>query len=450
MPPKGRTPIGLWSEIRPGERWSNEGVSRVVGFLIEGAASGAQYVFHIVVPHGMAATVRDDLRQLNATEGLDWQVWEPPTDAGAHYSGDDGRTEHERTASFVAEFANREVPVEAWVIMFPHFSGSLRLNKPKATLYPDALPYDFPLGWLAAGFWEEQGHWPKWRNTATRVMADSDAVITFSEHVARRHAGPLCKVPVDKIRVVPLAPPDLTPLLPFVRRRRRTDESRAAAADILRRYTDENAIGYLTGFPFEEIDFVAAATQDRPTKNLGLTADAVRNIVRDERRSLKLFVTAGLHFGERWTRLPAIVEEQQFHRDLISLQDLPRDVHAALMHCASLVVHSSFFEGIIGALPFYEAVSVGTPAVVARGPHIDELLETEPDLAAFVYDPYDTDGLSELILDVISNREQYVDAQVRIYERLASHDWAAVASAYAHAALGQSRHSQADDAPQAA
>lgn len=426
-----RIPIGLWSELGPGARWSNEGVSRVVGFLVEGAAVGGRYVFHIVVPAGMAETVREDLRQLEAIENRDWVVWEPASNASPQGSAE--------AIAYLAEFANGNVPVDAWVVTFPHFSGSMHLGKPKATLYPDALPYDFPLGWHEEGAWGPEGSWPRWRQTATKVMAESDSVITFSSHVAERHAGPLCGVPPEKIRVVPLAPPDLSSLLPFVKDRTQSSESRAAAAEILRAHIADQGPNYLRDFPFEEVDFVASATQDRPTKNLGLTAEAVRNIVRERRGSIKCLMTARLHFGASWTRLPDLVLQEQLNRDVISLPDLPRQVHAALFHCASVVVHSSFFEGIIGALPFYEAASVGTPSLLARGPHVDELLETEPAVAPFVYDPYDADGLATLILDATHNRDAYVDAQARIFERLAKHSWADVASAYAEAAVSGAR-----------
>jgi glycosyltransferase involved in cell wall biosynthesis len=270
-------------------------------------------------------------------------------------------------------------------------------------------------------------------------MAASDAVITFSEHVARRHATPLLGVAPEKIRVVPLAPPDIGTILGLGAKRRRTPHSRARAAAILRAHMADRGVDYLRDFPFEEIDFVAAATQDRPTKNLGLTAEAVRRIVRVDRRSMKCLLTAPVHFGADWTRLPRIIEEHQFHRDLVSLPDLPRDVHAALFHCASVVVHSSFFEGIIGALPFYEAVSVGTPALLARGPHVDELLASEPGLEPFVFDPYDAVGLAELIKKVTASREEVLEAQAAVHQRLMNRTWEAVASEYAEAALSGAR-----------
>lgn len=435
-----RIPIGIWWELGRGSRWTNEGVSRVVGFLIEGAAEGGKYCFHLAVRHGLGDIVREDLRQLQAVEGLDWLVWEPTEEeeqaAIAAAKGNPDSPAHDAGPAALAEFANATVPVAAWIVTFPHFLGALQLQKPFAALFPDALPYDFPLGWSGDDHWGEEGLWPSWRRSAAQLIARSVSVITFSRHVADRHLGSLFQVGSNRIRVVPLAPPDLAPLVPFVSGRRQSSDSRAAAADLLRSYARDQQIAYLQDYPFEEVAFVAGATQDRPTKNLGLSAEAIGEIVRLRRGSMKLFLTARLFHGEKWTRLPDVVAADQLKNDVVSLPDLPRQIHAALFHCATAVVHSSHFEGISGALPFFEALSVGTPTLLARGPHVDELLRIEPVLQPFLFDPYDASGLALAIETITRHRDDFVKQQSKAYERLRRRRWSEVAEAYAAAALG--------------
>lgn len=434
--PGERIPVGIWWELPPGARWANEGVSRVVGFLIEGAADNQQYQFHLVVRRGIANEVRDDLRHLAAVEGVDWVVHEPTAAQERQFQNLAAREDTLGSSAdsvALALFANAEVPVDGWIITFPHFTGSLWLRQSKAVLMPDAIPYDFPLGWLHD--WGLEGSWPRWRATATRVCGDADAVINFSDHVADRHSVPLLGIPRDKIHVVPLAPPDLAGELPFVRDRRQTADSRAKAASILREHAAERCIDYLANFPFEESAFVVGATQDRPTKNLGLTADAVERLVRRERVPLKLFLTAPLHLGAKWTRLPFIVEQRQFHRDFVSLHDLPREVHAALFHAATVTVHASFYEGIIGNLPLFESLSVGTPVLFAQGPHSAELLAEEPDLQPFTFDPYDRERLMRLLLDTTARREEVLEQQQAVGARLRRRRWSHVADGYVRAAL---------------
>lgn len=434
--PEKRTEVGIWWELPPGAQWSNEGVSRVVGFLIEGAAVRKNHRFHIVVHRGLGADVREDLRSLKATENIDWQVHEPDIRQEDRFRAQ-AKALHPKGASVndvaLALFANARVPVDGWVVTFPHFLGSNWLEASKGVLMPDAIPYDFPLGWIEN--WEKRGYWPRWREAATSVCGSADAVINFSEHVAERHSMRLLDIPRDKIHIVPLAPPDLAGELPFVKNRTQTQQSREEAASILRDHAAMRGIDYLRNFPFEECDFVVGATQDRPTKNLGLTVEAVEHLVRRERRSLKTFLTARLHPGAAWTRLPHLVEDQQFHRDFHSLHNLPRQVHAALFHAASVTVHASFYEGIIGNLPLYESVSVGTPCLFARGPHSSELLRSEPGFLPYTFDPYDLRGLVALIKRTIDRRDEAIEVQQRICERLRQWNWSDVADGYVNAAI---------------
>ena len=440
MPDRGRVHVGIWSELGAGARWANEGVSRVIGFVIEGAAKSGRYLFHVIVQPGFADTVRADLRTLDAMEGRDWLVSEPDTGLLSDYlNKPEIRTlkARERRIAAAALYCNDHIDVAGWFISFPFFTGATYLTKPKATLMPDSLGHDFPTGWSPQD-WAEDGSNELWRINSTKVTKASDHVITFSKHVARRHAAPLLDTPMDKIQVVPLAPPDLKGLLPFLNTRRRSEESHSTASDLLRRYARTAGVTYLEDFPFEEVPYAFTATQDRISKNLGRAAEAVRRLVVERRDDFKLILTASFLFGADWTLLPQLMETHQINRDIISVTDVPREIHAALFHCATVTIHPTFFEGIVGALPFYESLSVGTPCLMARGPHINELLEAEPDLAPFVFDPYDVEGLANLMVEVKRNREAAVDIQLPIYERLSQYGWDQVAESYARHSITRS------------
>jgi glycosyltransferase involved in cell wall biosynthesis len=445
--PARRIPIGMWSELPLGAKWANEGVARVVGFLVEGAAASKAYTFHLVVRRGLAAQIRDDLRTLAATEGADWLVHEPTAEQEAHWERQSERElaklpveerRHHRVPNIaLALYANAQVAVDGWLVTFPYFNASLFLDGSKAVLMPDAIPYEVPLGWQES--WGASGYWPQWREIASSTCRAADAVITFSKHVAERNCVELLGVDREKIHVVPLAGPDLIRELPFVRGRRKTPESRAQAAAILREHAVIRGLSYLHNFPFEQCTFLAAATQDRPTKNLGLAAEAMARMISRDRESMKLFVTAPLLFGVSWTRLPTILEQRQVHRDVVSMHNLPRQVHAALFHAASLTVHSSFYEGIIGCLPLYESVSVGTPCLFARGPHTDELLEAEPEFAPFAFDPNDAEGLVALIRRTLNDRHAALEIQARLCAKLRKWTWSDVADGYVTAVLAGNR-----------
>ena len=418
----GRRKIGIWAEWPPGFAWSNEGMVRLLGFLIEGAAQNTTFSFQIVVPHHVAAEAKRDFSDLAAQEGRDYSVHAPSTPPGPDDALD-------RVMRDLAAFANTQVEVDGWLILFPHFSYATLLDGPKAVIFPDSIPRTFP--YFHEQTWGADGQHKALTEKVSRVLAGSDAVVVFSRHVATEQAQRLFHVPMEKLHVAPHALPDLAPALPFVRDRRKTDASRRAAADLLRGHAKAKGLRYLADFPFEDAPYIVVSTQDRVTKNIAVVGRALDDIVRKRRQDLKLITTALLHFGEDWTPLPGLIEHRQIQNDLLSMHDLPRDVHAALYHCAEMAVHPSFFEGGHAPFPFSEAVSVGTPCLIADGPHTRELLEGAPELRAYVFDPQDSEGLADLIMTTLTAPTAALATQTVVFDRLIqARSWGDVAREY--------------------
>jgi glycosyltransferase involved in cell wall biosynthesis len=420
--PSSRIPVGIWAQWPPGARWANEGMTRLLGFLIEGIASDGRFVFRVVLPDWIREEAEHDLRGLAASAGEDYTLHSP--------------ADHQMTASTMrelVEFANRNVEVEGWLSLFPNFDQAVHLEKPLAVIFPDSIPKVFhEFSDLA---WGRNGNHQVWESYVRKLVDRADRLVTFSRHVRDAQLVRIFGATADRIDVVPHAPPNLSPALPFVAAGERTPESRTLAAELLREFAAEKGWDYLRSFPFEQAPFVAVSTQDRVTKNIRLILEAVLRLVRAERRDLKILSTAPLHFGANWTPLPGTIERRLAHRDLLSVPDLPREQHAALYHCAEVAVHASLFEGGHAPFPFYEAVSVGTPCLMARGPHVEEVLEEEPSLRSFVFDPNDADGLASAIVDVVENRADALAIQREAYKRMSQRSWADVSAAYAQAAV---------------
>lgn len=532
-----RPAIGVWLEWPVGGSFVAQGMSRLLGFLIEGAAQCGCCTFRVAVPSAVAADADRFLRSLKATEGVDWTLHAPPppeeqprpTEAPVPPAPAWARRLRPRTAGVllaaaglallplallrslvrpilrplwqrlamlvriardpvngvteVAAWLRRlpfrigahparllelwrldqlapqpaemegqpcetekpiydpalidpasaklaltlgRLPVDGWLIFFPNYSAATLLPGPRAVLFPDAMPFDFPHGWRDAE-WQLGGTWHRWLQRTRLLLDQGDPIITFSHHVARRHVGGIFGVSPERCHVIPLAPPDLAPLLPgVVPCMAATPDSRAAAAATSRQHAAKRGWTYLRDFPFEETAFVVVSTQDRPNKNLRIVIEALLRLLRRDLVSLKLVVTATPDPAEGFGRQ---IREAGLEHDVIAMPDLPAPEHAALFHCAALAVHPAVFEGIGMPLPFSEAISVGTPCLVAQGPHVAEG-RAEHDVAEDIFDPYDAQDLARRILRVMNNREATLHRQRQVYAALARNTWARVATAY--------------------
>ena len=428
--------VGIWGEAAPGSRWANEGMQRLLGFLIEGAAAAdLPVIWRVVVPSWLAAEAEADLRSLKALPGLHWTLHAPPLPAAAESSTPDKDTSTEPVwVRELAAFANANVPVDGWLLLFPFLTGATLLSRRYAVILPDAIPYSFPLSWTP-DYWSATG-WPVWRQRTARVIAKANTVVTFSEHVKGEIAQRLFGLPAHRALVVPHAKPDLRRHLSFLPADgNRTPFSRSTAATLLRAHAGARGWHHLTDFPFEHIDYVVVSTQDRQTKNVVTVVDAISELLRHEMLNLKLLMTTPIHVGATWTPLPGRIASDGLDLDVLSLPDLPREVHAALYHGASLAVHASFYEGGQAPFPFHEAVSVGTPCLIADGPHTEEFLATTGS-HDFVFDPYEPSSLARAIRAIITDRSAALARQRALISVMPVRDWGDVAADYVSAALG--------------
>jgi glycosyltransferase involved in cell wall biosynthesis len=328
--------------------------------------------------------------------------------------------EHEHAVSAAA------LPLTSgWLLLRTDFVRGLGLPGRKIALFSDAFPSDLAIHLDAA-----------WQCRTAETLAGVDGVVTLSCHVAERHVTGFFGVPKAKVAPIPTAMPDLWPLLPISPHDRvSTPDSRRAAADILRSYAAEREQTYLIEFPFEDVPYIVVPAQDHPTKNVALALEAVRLLLRRDYFDIKLLTTANLEPG-RPSGLWQAVHDGGMQLEALSVPDLPRAVHAALYHCAALTVHPSFVESGVGCLDFAESISVGTPCLMALGPHSLELLDEEPALQPFLFDPYDADALAHLIRCTVVSRPAALAVQDGIRKRRARRGWGDVGEEFAAVVSG--------------
>jgi glycosyltransferase involved in cell wall biosynthesis len=515
MSPRDRV-VGVWTQWRLPFAWEAEGLTRLIGFLIEGAAKRGGVRFAIVVSAAHLPYARAALSKLAAQEGVHWTLhstdvstdevpgtalrialpllallsipaqidrvlwrivsypftgfgfgaipgqWRlvlrgygHPVETAAEFGKRLAKLPFgfDRFGGWLLRWSGRYPPADetikdiksdqdsqwailrrlpkadGWLVLYPEFDGALLLPGRRIALLADAQPLDFPVGF--ANGWGPDGPWTAWMRKGAEVLRAADGVITLSHHVAQRHGTGTFGVPANKIAVIPTAASDLAPALPQrPENRTRSAATHRAAADMLRGFVRTQNWTYLIDFPFEEVDYVAVSTTARPSKNVPIVVRAVDRLIRREFRNYKLFTTGAFDPRRDDDLLAPVMRETQLGLDFASLYPLPHDIHACFLHAAAVTVHPSLSEGGTLPLQFTESVSVGTPCLFGYGPHMEEVLAEHPEIAPWVFDPYDVDALAALIDATIRNREAVLAAQLAVYERLRRRTWADVAGEY--------------------
>ena len=252
----------------------------------------------------------------------------------------------------------------------------------------------------------------------------AEAVVCFSEYVARRQVRPALAGSERPVVVVPHAPL-VTPAADV-------DEatSRRHLARDLRRHFATSVQGgphrFFCDFPFERVDYLLVSSKCRPYKNYAGAIDAYECVLRRHRRDVKLVVTGALSSDPA---LGAELARRGLVFDVVEATNLPEPIHARLLRHARALVIPTFFEG---AMPFgfAEAVGVGTPVAFSRIPVVEELL-TDAELAApEAFVPADVDGMVSAILHVLDHPAEVLARQRLVYARLGRRTWADVARDY--------------------
>jgi hypothetical protein len=112
-----RRPVGIWVESPRGAQWAGQGMTRLLGFIIEGIAAAKSHVFRIVVTDEIRDEAEADFNELVAQNGVDF-TFHSPRDVG----------EKGEFFEDLAMFANEHVTVDAWISLFPNQTGAQLLD----------------------------------------------------------------------------------------------------------------------------------------------------------------------------------------------------------------------------------------------------------------------------------------------------------------------------------
>ncbi len=176
---------------------------------------------------------------------------------------------------------------------------------------------------------------------------------------------------------------------------------------------------YRNHFDNGAVNFIFYASQFRPNKNIFSLLKAYDYLLRNKFIGHKLILTGGLH------TMPEIKEYIAAHgleHDVLCLHGLSVQELAACYKLADLAVNPSLSEGGC-PFTFTEALSVGTPVVMAKIPVTEEVL-TDPELQQMTFfNPYDWQDMATRIEWGLNNRTQLLDKQKETYDILIQRTW---------------------------
>jgi glycosyltransferase involved in cell wall biosynthesis len=328
----------------------------------------------------------------------------------------------------MAKYANKQ-RVSCWFVTYPGYRNAEFLKAPICLLFPDFVVGEFPNLYQKPTI---EYH----KKLFSVLIPKAKQFITISDHVKNKYLIGVFAAKPDRCRTIRHASPSLASYAPYLPAgMRKTLTSKRAAGDTIREYCTSHfdewptkgpittgvVQPYLLGFPFEHVPYVLVATQNRPYKN---TLGVIRAVQKLNQRGTpcKLIMTGDFGLDDPLSDIGRYVRRERLLLDVLCIPRVPREILAALFHCATVAVHASFYEGGVGAFPFFEGMSVGTPALLSRNQATLELNAGE-DIDEFLFEPSNVDEISEKIKAILKAPECAFKRQRPIYNSLNRRTW---------------------------
>ena len=333
------------------------------------------------------------------------------------------RLMEESEARLLIKDINSRKDVAAWyapTAFWPQFN---RIEAPRLTCVPDVVLAESPVGFSAVGgdrFLQTFG-------SVEATIEGGDHFVTYSEHIKYRTLVDRYQVSPGAIDVVPHGANRLDDLIAVSGF---PDNEAATDAFCVSRF--ESALGKAIGtqqpFNFDsgDVEFIFYASQFRPNKNVMTLLRAYNYLLKRRYVGHKLVLTGHPHSLPEIARF---IREHNLQNDVLCLHGLSAQELAACYRLADLAVNPSLSEG---GCPFTltEALSVGTPVVMARIAVTEEVV-TDPELQnLMLFDPYDWEDMAARIEWALQNKESLLERQLKLYERLAERSWKTVVNEY--------------------
>lgn len=319
------------------------------------------------------------------------------------------RTMMEREGQLIADVVAKRNDVVAWycpTAFWPHFN---KIQKPRLMCVPDVVLADFPIGYALVG----GSRYMEVFKDVELAIAEGEHFVTFSEAVKWQTLVRRYNVDPRNVHVIPHGANQLENQIAV----RGMPDNKAASTMFCRnvfRAALNNASSPSRAPLYGDADirFLFYASQFRPHKNIIGLLRAYKRLLRDKHIEHKLVLTGNINV---LPEVQGFIADHRLENDILCLRELSSQELAACYHLSDLVVNPSLFEGGF-PFTFAEALSVGTPVVMARIAVTEEVI-TDPTVAdKTLFEPYDWQSMADRIEWALRNRAALYALQRKYFD----------------------------------
>ncbi|WP_246218982.1 glycosyltransferase [Pseudomonas izuensis] len=322
------------------------------------------------------------------------------------------RIESERMLDLIANLSN----VRAWYSPTAFWPAFNKIDRPLLMCVPDVVLSDFPVGFSrVAG--------DRFLQTYEEVQTSIQTgqyYVTYSERVKWETLVDQYAVRASNVSVIHHAPNVLDHWITvngFLDLETTSQHyARLLLASAMRKSSNKSYTADIANTSFK---FMFYASQFRPNKNLMVLLRAYEYLLRKKFVSHKLVLTGDI---ERYSELKQFIKKNRLENDVLCLRGLTVQELAACYKLADLAVNPSLSEGGC-PFTFTEALSVGTPVVMARIAVTEEILKDPKLQCDTFFDPYDWKDIAYRIEWALDNRNELLLTQQKTYQVLSKRTW---------------------------
>lgn len=314
--------------------------------------------------------------------------------------------------------------VAAWYSPTAFWPAFNSITAPRLMCVPDVVLADFPVGFANVGgdrFLENF-------QQVESAIRGCEYFVTYSQQIKWGTLVDRYNIKTDAVHVIHNAPNTLNQWVTISDFPDIETTLRNYCQSLLRNvmYSKASNPGYARGFLNGSVHFIFYASQFRPNKNILSLLRAYEYLLRKRFIGHKLILTG---LPSTLPEISEFIKEHHLENDVLCLHGLTTNELAACYRLADLAVNPSLSEGGC-PFTFTEALSVGTPVVMARIPVTMEMLSAPSLDEVMFFDPYNWRDMADRIEWAIHHRNELLAIQKPVYEQLAQRTWRDVVEEY--------------------